>query len=298
MRADSRQLRRLPVHWVLLAPALLFVAAMALFPLGYSLLLSFREWKLAQRSSPGNFVGFSNYINLLTDDPEFFEALRVTGIFITADVFLTLVIALSAALLLQKAGRLNTLARTMLILPFVMSPALIGISFRFFLNAEYGVVHHLIGLLIPVMKDTVWLADASLSMAAIVASDVWHWAPYMTLVMLGGLASIPTETQEAARIDGASGFQVFRDITWPQLLPVVAVVAVLKTVFALKAFDTIYTLTNGGPGNSTKTLAYFVYEQGFSYYDMGYAAAAAYLLTAALLVMAGFYLRLAFAKKR
>ena len=298
MRADSRQLRRLPVHWVLLAPALLFVAAMALFPLGYSLLLSFREWKLAQRSSPGNFVGFSNYINLLTDDPEFFEALRVTGIFITADVALTLVIALSAALLLQKAGRLNTLARTMLILPFVMSPALIGISFRFFLNAEYGVVHHLIGVLIPAMKDTVWLADATLSMAAIVASDVWHWAPYMTLVMLGGLASIPTETQEAARIDGASGFQVFRDITWPQLLPVVAVVAVLKTVFALKAFDTIYTLTNGGPGNSTKTLAYFVYEQGFSYYDMGYAAAAAYLLTAALLVMAGFYLRLAFAKKR
>ena len=298
MRADSRQLRRLPVHWVLLAPALLFVAAMALFPLGYSLLLSFREWKLAQRSSPGNFVGFSNYINLLTDDPEFFEALRVTGIFITADVLLTLVIALSAALLLQKAGRLNTLARTMLILPFVMSPALIGISFRFFLNAEYGVVYHLIGWLIPAMKDTVWLADATLSMAAIVASDVWHWAPYMTLVMLGGLASIPTETQEAARIDGASGFQVFRDITWPQLLPVVAVVAVLKTVFALKAFDTIYTLTNGGPGNSTKTLAYFVYEQGFSYYDMGYAAAAAYLLTAALLVMAGFYLRLAFAKKR
>lgn len=298
MRADSRQLRRLPVHWVLLAPALLFVAAMALFPLGYSLLLSFREWKLAQRSSPGNFVGFSNYINLLTDDPEFFEALRVTGIFITADVALTLVIALSAALLLQKAGRLNTLARTMLILPFVMSPALIGISFRFFLNAEYGVVHHLIGMLIPAMKDTVWLADATLSMAAIVASDVWHWAPYMTLVMLGGLASIPTETQEAARIDGASGFQVFRDITWPQLLPVVAVVAVLKTVFALKAFDTIYTLTNGGPGNTTKTLAYFVYEQGFSYYDMGYAAAAAYLLTAALLVMAGFYLRLAFAKNR
>lgn len=288
----------LPVHWLLLAPALVFVAAMALFPLGYSLLLSFREWKLARRSSPGDFVGLSNYLNLLTDDPEFLEALRTTAVFITADVLLTLAIALSAALLLRRSGRLNTLARTMLILPFVMSPALIGISFRFFLNAEYGIVHHLVGLFIPALKDTVWLADASLSMAAIVASDVWHWAPYMTLVMLGGLASIPTETQEAARIDGASAFEVFRDITWPQLLPVVAVVAVLKTVFALKAFDTIYTLTNGGPGNSTKTLAYFVYEQGFSYYDMGYAAAAAYLLTAALMVMAGFYLRLVFAKAR
>jgi multiple sugar transport system permease protein len=179
-----------------------------------------------------------------------------------------------------------------------MSPALIGISFRFFLNAEYGVLAYAVGWLVPAMKDTVWLADSTLSMAALVAADVWHWAPYMTLVMLGGLASIPSETQEAARIDGASSWAVFRDITWPQLLPVVSVIVVLKTVFALKAFDTIYTLTNGGPGNSTKTLAYFVYEQGFNYYDMGYAAASAYLLTAVLLVMAGFYLRLIFAKTR
>lgn len=290
-------LKRLPIHWILLTPALLFVAAMALFPLGYSLVLSFREWNLARSHVAGNFVGLSNYVNLLTDDPEFLDAVKVTGIFITADVLLTLVVSLGAALLLHQSGRLNSLARTLLILPFVMSPALIGISFRFFLNAEYGVVHYLIAAVFPSMKDTVWLADANLSMVAIVASDVWHWAPYMTLVMLGGLASIPGETQEAARIDGASSWAVFRDITWPQLLPVVSVVLVLKTVFALKAFDTIYTLTNGGPGNATKTLAYFVYEQGFTYYTMGYAAAAAYLLTAVLLVMAGFYLRLVFAKQ-
>lgn len=291
-------MKRVPIHWLLLTPALLFVAAMGLFPLGYSLILSFRSWKLARSSEPGDFIGLSNYVNLLTDDPEFFDAIRVTGIFVTADVLITVAVALGAALLLHRAGRLNSLARTLLILPFVMSPALIGISFRFFLNAEYGIVHHLIGLAFPAMKNTVWLANSELSMVAIVASDVWHWAPYMTLVMLGGLASIPTETQEAARIDGASAWAVFRDITWPQLLPVVSVVLILKTVFALKAFDTIYTLTNGGPGNSTKTLAYFVYEQGFSYYDMGYAAAAAYVLTAALLVMAGFYLRLVFAKAR
>jgi multiple sugar transport system permease protein len=120
----------------------------------------------------------------------------------------------------------------------------------------------------------------------------------MTLMILGGLASIPSETQEAARVDGAGSWAVFRDITWPQLMPVVAVVMVLKTVFALKAFDTIFTLTSGGPGNATKTLAYFVYEQGFNYYDMGYAAASAYVLTAILLVLAGFYLRLVFGKAR
>jgi multiple sugar transport system permease protein len=289
---------RLPVHWLLLAPVLLFVGAMAIFPLGYSLVLSFRDWKLARSPVAGDFVGLSNYVNLLTDDPDFVEAVRVTGIFVTADVIVTVAISLAAALLLHRAGRLNSLARTLLILPFVMSPALIGISFRFFLNAEYGVVAHVLGLLVPAVKDTVWLADASLSMVAIISSDVWHWAPYMTLLMLGGLASIPSESIEAARVDGASSWRVFFDITWPQLLPVISVVVVLKTVFALKAFDTIFTLTNGGPGNSTKTLAYFVYEQGFNYYDMGYAAASAYVLTAVLLVMAGFYLRLIFAKDR
>jgi len=289
---------RLPVHWLLLAPALLFVGAMAIFPLGYSLVLSFRDWKLARSPVAGDFVGLSNYFNLLTDDPDFFETVRVTSVFVTADVLVTVAVSLAGALLLHRAGRLNSLARTLLILPFVMSPALIGISFRFFLNAEYGVVAHAVGLLVPAMKDTVWLADASLSMAAIIASDVWHWAPYMTLVMLGGLASIPPDSLEAARIDGASSWRIFCDITWPQLLPVISVVMVLKTVFALKAFDTIFTLTNGGPGNSTKTLAYFVYEQGFNYYDMGYAAASAYVLTAVLLVMAGFYLRLIFAKDR
>ena len=289
-------IQRIPVHWLLLAPALLFVAAMALFPLGYSFVLSFREWKLAQSVVPGRWVGPDNYWYLLTDDPDFFEAIRVTAVFVVADVLVTLAIALGAALLLNKAGRINSLARVLLILPFVMSPALVGISFRFFLNGEYGIVHHLISLAFPAMKDTIWLADSTLSMGAVVAADVWHWAPYMTLVMLGGLASIPRETEEAARIDGASSWAVFRDVTLPQLLPVISIVLVLKTVFALKAFDIIYTLSNGGPGRSTQTLAYFVYETAFNYYDMGYAAAAAYILTAALLVTSGFYLRLVFRK--
>jgi multiple sugar transport system permease protein len=177
-----------------------------------------------------------------------------------------------------------------------MSPALIGISFRFFLNPEYGAFQAVLATAIPWFAGKVWLADSTLSMIAVVASDVWHWAPYMTLVMLGGLASIPAETQESAKIDGASSWAVFRDITLPQLKPVIGIILLLKTVFALKAFDTIYTLSSGGPGTSTQTLAYFVYQTAFNYYDMGYAAAAAYVLTAVLMVLAGFYLRLLFKK--
>ena len=282
--------------WLLLAPTLVVVAAMAAFPLGYSLLLSFRQWKLAQSNTPGGFVGLQNYVNLLTDDPEFWDTVRVTAVFVGADVLTTLVLALSAALLLRSAGRINSLARVLLILPFVMSPALIGISFRFFLNPEYGVLQAALSSAIPWFAGKVWLADSTLAMVAVVASDVWHWAPYMTLVLLGGLASIPAETQEAAKVDGASNWAVFRDITLPQLKGVIAIVLLLKTVFALKAFDTIYTLSSGGPGTSTQTLAYFVYQTAFNYYDLGYAAAAAYVLTAVLMVLAGFYLRLLFAK--
>ena len=284
------------LKWLLLAPTLLVVAAMAAFPLGYSLVLSFRQWKLAQSSTPGDFIGLQNYTNLLTDDPEFWDSVRTTVIFVGADVLATLVIALGLALLLRKAGRINSLARVLLIVPFVMSPALIGISFRFFLNPEYGVFQAALSNVIPWFAGKVWLADSTLSMIAVVAADVWHWAPYMTLVMLGGLASIPAETQEAARIDGASDWAVFRDVTLPQLMPVIAIVLLLKTVFALKAFDTIYTLSSGGPGTSTQTLAYFVYQTAFNYYDLGYAAAAAYVLTAVLMVLAGFYLRLLFRK--
>ena len=289
-------LRKIPAHWLLLAPALLFVLAMALFPLAYSFLLSFQEWKLVRSDAPSGWVGLQNHASLLTDDPDFLEAVRVTAVFVITNVGVTLLVALGAALLLRGAARINTFARVLLILPFVMSPALVGISFRFFLNGEYGIVHHLIGRVIPSMTDTIWLADPTLAMAAVIAADVWHWAPYMTLVMLGGLASIPKDTEEAARIDGATAWAVFRDVTLPQLLPVISVVLVLKTVFALKAFDVIYTLSNGGPGNSTKSLAYFVYETAFNYYDMGYAAAAAYVLTAVLLVASGFYLRLVFGK--
>jgi multiple sugar transport system permease protein len=289
-------LRRVPAWVWLLSPAILFVLAMAIFPLGYSFVLSLREWKLARMDEPGAWVGLENYILLFTDDPEFMDSVKVTAIFVGWDVLVTLILALGAALLLKRQGRVYSLTRILLILPFVMSPAVIGISFRFFLNAEFGIAQFLIGWLIPALEGKVWLSDATLAMAAVVASDVWHWAPYMTLIILGGLASVPKETEEAARIDGAGPIRVFIDVTLPQIMPVLAVVAILKSVFALKAFDTIFTLSNGGPGTSTQTLAYYVYNTAFGYYDLGYAAAAAYILTAILLTIAMFYLRLVIRK--
>ncbi|MDR6582999.1 sugar ABC transporter permease [Herbaspirillum sp. BH-1] len=282
--------------YLLMLPALLVIAVTTVFPLLYSLALSFRSWKLAYSSVPGPFVGLHNYAELLAGDSEFVASIATTLSFVGIDVLATCLIALGCALLLRRAGRVTSVARALLMLPFVMSPALIGISLRFFLNPEYGVIAASLGKLFPGLASLIWLAHPAWAMVALVISDVWHWAPYMTLILLGGLASVPKETEEAAAVDGASPLRIFVDITLPQLKPVVAVVILLKTVFALKAFDAVFALTDGGPGNATTTLAYLVYQIGFKYYDMGYAAAAGYVLTAVMLVLAGFYMRLAFKK--
>jgi len=200
------------------------------------------------------------------------------------------------AILLLRAGFGQSIVRTLIILPFAMSPALIGISWRFMLNPDYGAFARTIGAIFPFMHNVDYLASPTLAMGALISADVWHWAPYFTFMLMGGLASIPPETQEAARIDGATDWRVFWDVTLPQLAPVLAVAVILKSVFALKVFDSIVTMTAGGPGRSTTTLAYFAYHLGFRDYDFGYAAAVAYVLTAILFLLSLSYMRFAFRK--
>lgn len=281
----------------LLAPAMLIVAMTTIYPLLFSLTTSFRDWRLLTSIKPGPFVGIDNYINAFTDDPEFWKVMSVTARFVAVDVGCTILIALGLAILLLRAGFAKSILRTLVILPFAMSPALIGISWRFMFNPEYGAFERTIGILLPFMKDVDWFASSGLAMAALVSADVWHWAPYFTFMLMGGLASIPPETQEAARIDGATNWRVFLDVTLPQLAPVLVVATILKTVFALKVFDSIVTMTGGGPGLETTTLAYFAYNIGFRAYDMGYAAAVAYVLTAILFALSFFYMHFLFKKE-
>lgn len=278
----------------LLAPAMIVVAATTIYPLGYSFLTSFRDWRLMTSLRPGPFIGAENYVVAFTDDPEFWKVMGVTAKFVVIDVAATILIALGLAILLLRAGFAKSVLRTLIILPFAMSPALIGISWRFMFNPDYGAFHRSIGTLLPFMRDVDWFASPALAMAALVSADVWHWAPYFTFMLMGGLASIPPETQEAARIDGARAWRVFRDVTLPQLAPVLVVAIILKSVFALKVFDSIVTMTGGGPGLETTTLALFAYNTGFRAYDMGYAAAVSYVLTAILFLLSLSYMRYTF----
>ena len=279
------------LSYALLIPAFVIVLATTIYPLAYSFITSFREWDLTRQRRPGDFLGFDNYVHAIAE-AGFQNSLWVTIIFVITSVVLTLVLAMSLALLLRRKGPLHTFTRIILILPFAMSPALIGVSYRFMFNPEFGVLAVGLGAIFPSLKGTPWLADPDLAMAILVATDVWHWTPYMTFMCLGGLASIPRETEEAARIDGASGFRVIWEIVLPQMKGVLLVTAILKTIFALKMFDQVVTLTGGGPGTSTETLAYFVFNVGFKWYDMGYASALAWILTLIMMVISAWYVRM------
>ncbi|MCS5595171.1 MAG: sugar ABC transporter permease [Porticoccaceae bacterium] len=285
------------LSYALLVPAFVVVLATTLYPLGYSLATAFREWDLTRQIRPGAFVGFDNFAYAFSETG-FQNSIWVTTIFVVVSVAVTLVLAMSLALLLRRKGRMHTFTRIILILPFAMSPALIGVSYRFMFNPEFGVLAKGLAGIFPSLAGVPWLADPNLAMGVLLATDIWHWTPYMTFMCLGGLASIPKETEESARIDGASTLRIVFGIVLPQMKGILAITAVLKTIFALKMFDQVVTLTGGGPGRSTETLAYFIFNVGFKWYDMGYASALAWILTAIMMLISIWYVRMLISDKK
>ena len=175
-----------------------------------------------------------------------------------------------------------------------MSPALVGVSWRFMFNPEFGLFAALFGVVFPPLAGINWLATPELAFTALVMADVWAWTPFMTLVLIGGLAAVPRDTIEAASVDGASSLRTVFEIIIPQLIPVLAVVLILKTIFSMKAFDIIFMLTQGGPGTATQTLVYHAYLNGFKYYDMGYAAAVSWFMVIPMMALTFLYTRFVF----
>jgi multiple sugar transport system permease protein len=279
------------IRYLLVAPAILLVLGTTFWPVASAITTSLRDWRLKRSLVPQKWVGLDNYV-FAFEEPEFWNALKVTAVFVTLDVLATVAIALGLALLLRKAGVLQSLVRAVLILPFAVSPALIGVSFRFMLNGEHGVLARFFASTFPWLSDVVWLATPGYAMAALIASDVWHWFPYLTLMFLGALAAVPKETEEAAAIDGATPFKTLTYVVLPQIKNAILVALILKTIFALKMFDQVQTLTGGGPGITTQTLAHYTYSVGFVHYDMGLASALAVILTIILVAIGMIYVRI------
>ncbi len=292
-RLHLPDLRDNQVKYLLVLPAMLVVAGTAIWPLVYSLILSFRSWRLARSPLPGPFVGAANYQQAF-DTGEFWLSVGNSALFVGLSVAFTTVLALGLALLLVRGGLLRRAVQTLLILPFAMSPALVGISWRFLFNPEFGLFAALFGTLIPPLAGINWLSTPALAFSAMVMADVWAWTPFMCLILIGGLASLPQDTIEAAQMDGSPAWRILFGIIIPQLRPVLVVVIILKTIFALKQFDVIFMLTQGGPGHATQTLVYYAYLNGFKYYDMGYAAAVSWLMVIPMLGLTFLYIKFVF----
>ncbi|SIS06600.1 carbohydrate ABC transporter membrane protein 1, CUT1 family [Peribacillus simplex] len=276
--------------YVLLAPAFMLIAATTFYPLMRSFWISLHEWDLKTSVGMGAFIGLDNYIRAFSDS-QFWNSVRATLIFAASTVVLTLILSLIVALLLSKDKKYLSYLRAVFIIPFAMSPALIGYSWRFMLNPDYGLFDKIIGFLIPPLSDVVWLGTNSTAMIALISVVVWIWLPFMSLMFISGLMGMPGEVFEAAKMDGASPLKTLFHITLPMLKPIILIASILMTMFSLKAFDPVVTMTRGGPGDSTEVLNFFIYKTGFRYFDMGYSSALGYILALITIVFVIIYMR-------
>lgn len=257
---------------------LLAVAGVAVgLPLAYALYLSVTDFTLIQQGS-AQFVGLSNYQESLTNE-DLWGAFRTTGTYVLIAVSFETVLGILIALSLQKQKWARDITRAMLLAPMFITPIAVGLIFRFLLNDQLGAIPHLLDQ-VGISYDFLGTGNALFTLALI---DVWQWTPFMVLLLLAGLESIPKQPMEAARVDGAGAFYIFRRITLPLLTPILSVAILLRSLDALKVFEYVYATTRGGPGTETETIQYFTYQTGIQFFRLGEASSMAFILLAIVL---------------
>ena len=248
-------------------PAMIVILAVILFPWAFTLYLSAHDWPVVGEPS---FVGLGNYLQLLSDS-RFIESIWRTFYFTFLAVFLPVVLGVLAAVVFHREFPLRGVLRTVFMMPMMATPVAIALVWTMMFHPQLGVLNYLLSLVgIP---PQLWVFDPGTVIPSLALIEIWQWTPLVMLIVLGGLASLPTEPYESALIDGASEWQMFRHITWPLVLPFVMVAVVIRAIDALKAFDTIFVITQGGPGTASETINIFLYLQAFAFYNIGYASA-------------------------
>ncbi|PZW49056.1 carbohydrate ABC transporter membrane protein 1 (CUT1 family) [Humitalea rosea] len=254
-------------YWWFVAPCGVVVFATILFPWVFTLFMSVHDWKLGGGRS---FIGLANYQRLFTDERFGWAVLRTLYYTALAVVF-PMLLGTAAALAFNRKFPLRGLARAIFILPMMATPVAVALVWTMMFHPQLGVLNWLLTSM--GLPPSLWVYDANTVIPTLVLVEVWHWTPLVMLIVLGGLASLPVDPYEAAKIDGATPLQVLRHITLPLLAPFLIVALIIRTIDALKAFDTIYVITQGGPGTSSETINIFLYLNAFAYYNMGYASA-------------------------
>ena len=272
---------------LLLAPAFALLALIVVYPIGKLIWNSFFDLRLSGGSGV-KFVGFENYA-LVFKDADFWNATWNTVLITLVTVPGALVVGLGLALLANLPYRRRWPVRLALLLPWALPLAFAGLIFAWFFHTEYGFVNDLLSPLRP--EPTMWLLRPGWAMTAICITIVWKSSSFMALILLAGLQMIPSSLYEAAEVDGASKWQQFREITLPMLMPSIVVALIFRTITALQTFDIPYTMTRGGPGNATETLAMLIHKNSIEYGDIGYSSTLAVFMFILSLAITAIYLR-------
>lgn len=288
-RAGRRAGELLPM-----VPGIAFLIALSLYPLIYSAVVSFRRWNLLEFTDRP-WVGFTNFSRIL-HSPDFWHSLKVTLAFVAITVTIELVLGLALALLFFRRFPGDRFLRALLILPMVIAPIVVALLWRFMLNAQYGVINYLLGLVGIGTRD--YFSDPSLALPALILVDVWQWTPFVFLILLAGLQGIPNDLLEAARVDGARGIRLLFDQIIPLLRYPIGVAVLLRVIDSFRVYDIVVMTTRGGPIDATDTMSWHIYNVGFRSFDISYAAAYSWLMLIIVVVICTVLMRLVFRREQ
>jgi multiple sugar transport system permease protein len=264
------------VRAAFIAPAVVYLMFMSIFPFIYSVYLSLYQAKLTRLQNKF-FIGFENYVNLFKDEV-FLASLRNTFVLTTTSIVFEVILAFACAkvFLSLKEQKAGYFLRSMSILPMMITPLCVALIFSYILNPTLGILNYILSGV--GVEPISWFANPNLALWSIIAINVWQWTPFMMLLMLAGLVSIPSSLYEAASLEKARWWHVARWIELPAIKDVILIGIILRVIDNLKLFDLVYVTTRGGPGTSTELLTFFTYRQDFAFFNVGYGSAAAVII--------------------
>lgn len=273
----------------MVGPTVVVVGLVFVYPLLLSLWTSFHYDVLSQPHLT-RFIGLRNY-QWLAREPRFWDALARSLVFLAFTVALSMGLGLQVALLLDRHLGRRSWLKALFLVPMVVTPVVVGIQWRFLLNAQFGVATWLIeGIGLPI--GGAWLTDPVGAMFWVIVVDIWYYTPYVILLAGAGLEALPSEVRDAAKVDGASSWQTTRYVLVPMIKPVLVVALLIRTIGGLRAFDTIMVITDGGPGRATELANLLAYRFGFQYFDVGKASAIGWVMLLVALGLTLAYIRL------
>ena len=261
----------------MISPAMLIIIGLMLYPLIYTLYLTVADYNVLTGVNNG-FTGIEKYVRMLTDS-DFWNAMGVTMYFVAGSLVLQTILGFIVALFLNIPFKGQKLLRAVMLAPWAVPTVVNAQLWNWILNASYGALNKLLLQIGLIDEPIVWLGDPKLAMNVIILADTWKMLPLFVIMLLAGMSTIPESHYEAAKLEGAGFWFSFRKITFPLLKPMLLVVLIMRTAQAMRVFDIVYMLTQGGPNNSTMTISYYTYYQTFGLFDFGYGSALAMIVT-------------------